>query len=280
MTLGVRREHVAVGDAHPQTVNLAGRRDRGDRSSSAPSCWSAVRAAGTIGDRLAHRPVGEARRARPCACRSTRAACISSPGRAATRSGGALPPRKRGREPTLRPAGQPQSTRHREEASERQAARRVHRATRRSVLAAASALALDMVAGPARGAADERPKPATCSCRSMAPTRFALTPADMRARKATGPAWPMDPRQRVCNGSRSTRCWCCASTRRRSREIPGPRGRRVLAYSAICPPCGLRVTDGARSEDHRMPVPRVALQSARSRRVIDGPTPRPLADCR
>jgi Rieske Fe-S protein len=153
-------------------------------------------------------------------------------------------------------------------------------ATRRGVLAAASALALDMVGGSARAEpADERPKPGDVLV-PVDGAGAALTPADIAAGKPPIAAWPMDPAGNVVrNGSRLNKVLVLrldpstlvGDTRERAAD-------GVLAYSAICPHAGCEVT-GWSAEQQTLECPCHAshYNPREAGMVIDCPTPRPLA---
>src|SRR5262245_10989282 len=92
-------------------------------------------------------------------------------------------------------------------------------ATRRTVLAAASVLALDATGSLARRAraepADERPKPGDLLGAIDDTRAAALMPADIATGARPIFAWPMDPDGSVVrSGSRLTSCSCFASTPR------------------------------------------------------------------
>jgi Rieske Fe-S protein len=154
-------------------------------------------------------------------------------------------------------------------------------ATRRSVLAAASALALDMVAGPARAEpADERPKPGDVLVPVDGANAVALTPADIAAGKPPVAAWPMDPAGNVVrNGSRLNKVLVL---RLDPSTLAGDTKERaadgILAYSAICPHAGCEVTGwSAEQKTIECPCHASHYNPREAGAVIDGPTPRPLA---
>jgi Rieske Fe-S protein len=153
-------------------------------------------------------------------------------------------------------------------------------ATRRGVLAAASAFSLAMVAGRADAQpADERPKPGD----ALVPVDgagAALTPADIQAGTRPIAAWPMDPAGNVVrNGSRLNKVLVL---RLDPATLVGDTKDRaadgVLAYSAICPHAGCEVTGwSAEQQTIECPCHASHYNPREAGAVIDGPTPRPLA---
>jgi Rieske Fe-S protein len=157
-------------------------------------------------------------------------------------------------------------------------------ATRRDILAAASALGLGLASGaasvPAHAeAADERPKPGDFLVAIDSGTPVALEPKDIAEGVRQVLAWPMDPAEKIVrSGSRLNKvlllrldpATLVGDTRERAAE-------GVLGYSAICPHAGCEIT--AWLEDQKIlecPCHSSHYNPREAGAVIDGPTMRPL----
>ena len=151
-------------------------------------------------------------------------------------------------------------------------------ASRRGVLAAASALALDMITGRARGEpADERPKPGDLLVRTDG--AVALTPTDIATDAKPLTAWPMDPAGTVRNGSRLNKVLLLRLDPQTLNDATKERAADgILAYSAICPHAGCDITGwSAERKVIECPCHASHYDPREAGAVIDGPTPRPLA---
>ena len=152
-------------------------------------------------------------------------------------------------------------------------------ASRRGVLAAASALILDIATGGARAEpADERPKPGDLLVRLDGGA--ALTPTDIAADARPLAAWPMDPIGSVVrNGSRLNKVLVLRLDPQTLGDTAKERAADgVLAYSAICPHAGCEVTGwSVESKTIECPCHASHYDPRQAGAVIDGPTPRPLA---
>lgn len=152
-------------------------------------------------------------------------------------------------------------------------------ASRRGVLAAASAFILDMAAGAAwADPADERPKAGDLLVRVDGGA--ALTPADIVADAPPLPAWPMDPAGSVTrNGSRLNKVLVLRLDPQTLGETAKERAADgVLAYSAICPHAGCEITGwSAERKIIECPCHASHYDPRQAGAVIDGPTPRSLA---
>jgi rieske iron-sulfur protein len=152
-------------------------------------------------------------------------------------------------------------------------------ASRRGVLAAASAFILDIATGGAWAEpADERPKAGDLLVR--ADGGAALTPADIAADAPPLAAWPMDPAGSVTrNGSRLNKVLVLRLDPQTLGETAKERAADgVLAYSAICPHAGCEITGwSAERKIIECPCHASHYDPRQAGAVIDGPTPRPLA---
>ena len=152
-------------------------------------------------------------------------------------------------------------------------------ASRRGVLAAASAFALDIATGGARAEpADERPKVGDLLVRvdGGAP----LTPTDIAADAQPLAAWPLDPAGNVVrSGSRLNKVLVLRLDPETLGETAKERAADgVLAYSAICPHAGCEVNGwSAERKLIECPCHSSHYDPRQAGAVIDGPTPRPLA---
>jgi len=151
-------------------------------------------------------------------------------------------------------------------------------ASRRGVLAAASAFILDIAAGGARAEpADERPKTGDLLVRVDGGA--ALTPADIMADAPPLAAWPMDPAGGVTrNGSRLNKVLVLRLDPQTLGETSKERAADgVLAYSAICPHAGCDITGwSVERKIIECPCHASHYDPRQAGAVIDGPTPRPL----
>jgi Rieske Fe-S protein len=152
-------------------------------------------------------------------------------------------------------------------------------ASRRGVLAAASAFVVDIATGGVWAEpADERPKAGDLLVRVDGGA--ALTPADIVTNAPPLAAWPMDPAGSVTrNGSRLNKVLVLRldpqtfSEATRERAADG-----VLAYSAICPHAGCEITGwSAERKIIECACHASHYDPREAGAVIDGPTPRPLA---
>ena len=152
-------------------------------------------------------------------------------------------------------------------------------ASRRGVLAAASAFVLDMATGGAWAEpADERPKAGDLLVRVDGGA--ALTPADIVADAPPLVAWPMDPAGGVTrNGSRLNKILVLRLDPQTLGETAKERAADgVLAYSAICPHAGCEITGWSPARKIiEYPCHASHYDPRQAGAVIDGPTPRPLA---
>ena len=152
-------------------------------------------------------------------------------------------------------------------------------ANRRGVLAAASALILNIATGGARAEpADERPKTGDLLVRVDGGA--ALTPADIMADAPPLAAWPMAPAGGVTrNGSRLNKVLVLRLDPQTLGETAKERAADgVLAYSAICPHAGCDITGwSAERKIIECPCHASHYDPRQAGAVIDGPTPRPLA---
>jgi Rieske Fe-S protein len=152
-------------------------------------------------------------------------------------------------------------------------------ASRRGVLAAASAFILDIATGGAQAEpADERPKPGDLLVRVDGGA--ALTPADIVADAPPLAAWPMDPAGGVTrSGSRLNKVLVLRLDPQTLGETAKERAADgVLAYSAICPHAGCDITGwSAERKVIECPCHASHYDPRQAGAVIDGPTPRPLA---
>jgi rieske iron-sulfur protein len=151
-------------------------------------------------------------------------------------------------------------------------------ASRRGVLAAASAFVLDIAT---RGAwaepADERPKPGDLLVRVEGGA--ALTP-DIAVDAPPVAAWPMDPAGNVVrNGSRLNKVLVLRLDPQTLNDATKERAADgILAYSAICPHAGCEITGwSAERKIIECPCHSSHYDPRAAGTVIDGPTPRPLA---
>jgi rieske iron-sulfur protein len=150
---------------------------------------------------------------------------------------------------------------------------------RRGVLAAASALILNIATGGARAEpADERPKTGDLLVRVDGGA--VLTPADIATDARPLAAWPMDPAGGVTrNGSRLNKVLVLRLDPQTLGETAKERAADgVLAYSAICPHAGCEITGwSAERKIIECPCHASHYDPRQAGAVIDGPTPRPLA---
>ena len=152
-------------------------------------------------------------------------------------------------------------------------------ASRRGVLAGASAFVLDIATGGAWAEpADERPKMGDLLVRvdGAAP----LTATDVVADVQPLIAWPMDPAGNVVrNGSRLNKTLVLRLDPETLGETAKERAADgVLAYSAICPHAGCEITGwSAERKIIECPCHSSHYDPRQAGAVIDGPTPRPLA---
>jgi rieske iron-sulfur protein len=157
-------------------------------------------------------------------------------------------------------------------------------ATRRDVLAGASALATGIASGLVASSAsattaEDRPRQGDALVRIDGDSPVALEPKDLVEGTRQVLAWPMDPDSgTVRNGSRLNKVLLLrldpaalvGDTRDRAAE-------GVVAYSAICPHAGCEVTGWL--EDAKIlecPCHASHYDPRQAATVIDGPTMRPL----
>jgi len=152
-------------------------------------------------------------------------------------------------------------------------------ASRRGVLAAASAFVLDIATGHAWAEpADERPKAGDVLV--MGDGGAALTPTDIAADAPPLAAWPMDPAGNVTrNGSRLNKVLVLRLDPQTLSEATKDRAADgILAYSAICPHAGCEITGwSAERKIIECQCHSSHYDPREAGAVIDGPTPRPLA---
>ena len=152
-------------------------------------------------------------------------------------------------------------------------------ATRRCVLAAASALAFGIATRDARAEpADERPKPGDLLVR-VDGAQEPLTSADISIGEKPIAAWPMDPAGNVVrNGSRLNKLLVLRldpSTLNPDTHERAAEG--VVAYSAICPHAGCDANGwSAEKSAIECPCHSSHYDPREGGAIIDGPTTRPL----